>query len=135
MISSHYLVKHDSGIIELILNVHHRAFSVSQRNDITYEINNEDYSENGNPINVPIIEDFPIREVVEIPEIESLFDKENHIVYSGANSCCKDQYIFYWIPISLLGMQRLQEKHTESRKICRNAHFSAEWIRRSVIHC
>lgn len=96
LISSHYLVRHDSGVIELILNVQHKSFSVHQSNDTTYIIDEYD--------------------IVSIPEVEDLFDKENHIVYHRSDSCCKDQHIFLWIPISLLGKSKLQDKHTLSQK-------------------
>lgn len=112
MVSSHYLAKHDSGIIELILNVEEKAFYVHQSNDTCYIIDNFD-EEDGLEFTA---EGYPRQEIVEIKEIEELFDKENFIVYHRTDSCCKNQHIFLWIPISLLGKQKLQEIHTKNQK-------------------
>lgn len=109
MVSSYYCKKHNSGIIELVINAEHKAFGVEQFNNTDYEINNNYSGES-------VIPNYPLFETVQIPEIEELFDKENYIRYFPCELHNKGQHHFLWIPISLLGHEKLQDKWTETQK-------------------
>ncbi len=105
LLDSYWIEKHNSGIIQLVLNVHSKSLYTHQSNVTTYIISNLD-EDNGNCslcCHLPNIE-----EIVSIPEIEALF--EPNIQYHEEDSICKDQRTFWWIPISLLGHQKLQDK-------------------------
>lgn len=103
LIESYRLVKHESGIIELTLDLHEKSFWSSQCNSCLYEITNDDGTLEENPL----IENYPIREFIEI-NVDVLKDENVH--YASADSRCKDQCKYYWIPIALLGMEKLQNK-------------------------
>lgn len=107
-VSSYHIKKHDSGIIELGLNLHHKAFAIYQQSDTEYLIDNS--IDLGHLDDVVCVDGFPISEIIIIPEITKLFDTDNFIRYHQSKSRNKEQHHFFWIPISLIGRKHLQGK-------------------------
>lgn len=88
---SYKILKHDSGIIELALNLADKNDSSDSFNDTTYLISGSGADE-----------------IVGIFEMTEVF--ERGIKYSKSHSHNKEERIWYWIPISLLGHRELQNK-------------------------